>query len=105
MGTTFARILRRARPCIFAIRPEKCDDSTPPPGKARKRPPTRCAGRILDIAYLGNISTYHVETALRGIFMKAQAANTRPHRPAPLHLGGRGLAQLDRETAGVLLKA
>jgi putrescine transport system ATP-binding protein len=33
-------------------------------------------GRILDIAYLGNVSTYHVELD-NGIIMKAQMANNR----------------------------
>jgi len=33
-------------------------------------------GKILDIAYLGNISTYHVELA-NGAIIKAQTANDR----------------------------
>ena len=33
-------------------------------------------GRVLDIAYLGNISTYHVELP-SGQVLKAQTANTR----------------------------
>ena len=33
-------------------------------------------GRIVDIAYLGNLSTYHVEIA-GGHIIKAQSANTR----------------------------
>jgi ABC-type Fe3+/spermidine/putrescine transport system ATPase subunit len=33
-------------------------------------------GTVIDIAYLGNISTYHVELA-DGTMIKAQAANTR----------------------------
>jgi len=33
-------------------------------------------GQIIDIAYLGNLSTYHVRLA-NGQMIKAQAANTR----------------------------
>ena len=33
-------------------------------------------GKVHDIAYLGNLSTYHVELA-NGTIIKAQSANTR----------------------------
>jgi putrescine transport system ATP-binding protein len=33
-------------------------------------------GKILDIAYLGNLSTYHVELG-DGVIIKAQTSNTR----------------------------
>jgi putrescine transport system ATP-binding protein len=56
----------------FAIRPEKVAISA-------ERPTDRnnvVRGRIHDIAYLGNISTYHVELP-GGQIVKAQAANNR----------------------------
>jgi len=59
-------------------------------------------GKILDIAYLGNISTYHVELP-SGHIIKAQTANTQ-------RLSERGLTWEDtvwvyfQGSAGVLLK-
>ncbi len=58
--------------CHLAIRPEKLTISAEEPAEADNR----ARGRILDIAYLGNISTYHVELP-GGLVLKAQAANTR----------------------------
>jgi putrescine transport system ATP-binding protein len=58
--------------CAMAIRPEKIAIAT-------ERPTDRSnvlQGKVLDIAYLGNISTYHVELPT-GHIIKAQAANTR----------------------------
>ena len=58
--------------CAMAIRPEKVAITT-------ERPSDRAnilQGKVLDIAYLGNISTYHVELPT-GHVIKAQAANTR----------------------------
>ena len=56
----------------LAIRPEKVSISVEKPGDT----PNALQGTILDIAYLGNLSTYHVKLA-NGLVMKAQAANTR----------------------------
>lgn len=55
----------------FAIRPEKVsiDSKKPTSENAIK-------GKVLDIAYLGNISTYHVETET-GQIIKAQLTNAR----------------------------
>ncbi|MEO1577746.1 MAG: TOBE domain-containing protein, partial [Pseudomonadota bacterium] len=56
----------------FAIRPEKVAISA-------ERPTDRnnvVQGRVHDIAYLGNISTYHVMLA-SGQIIKAQTANNR----------------------------
>jgi len=58
--------------CHLAIRPEKVSISAEKPEAADNA----VQGRILDIAYLGNISTYHVELPT-GAVIKAQAANTR----------------------------
>ena len=55
----------------FAIRPEKVAISSEAPNAANVM-----QGKILDIAYLGNISTYHVEVA-PNIIIKAQATNNR----------------------------
>ncbi len=55
----------------YAIRPEKIVISQTRPENA----PNAFEGKVIDIAYLGNISTYHVELA-GGHKMKAQTANT-----------------------------
>jgi putrescine transport system ATP-binding protein len=58
--------------CCFAIRPEKVAISS-------ERPPDAAnaiQGEVSDIAYLGNISTYHVKTPA-GNIIKAQATNQR----------------------------
>lgn len=56
----------------LAIRPEKIGISTDQPKDA----PNAMQGKVLDIAYLGNLSTYHVELP-GGQIIKAQTANTR----------------------------
>ncbi|MBO9473746.1 ABC transporter ATP-binding protein [Shimia sp. R10_1] len=56
----------------YAIRPEKVSISAEKPTDAANA----VQGKVLDIAYLGNISTYHVELA-GGQIIKAQAANSR----------------------------
>ncbi len=56
----------------FAIRPEKVAISADKPVDAANA----LQGKVLDIAYLGNISTYHVELP-GGQIIKAQAANNR----------------------------
>lgn len=55
-----------------AIRPEKIAISATKPKEAANA----FEGRVLDIAYLGNISTYHVELS-GGQVIKAQTANSR----------------------------
>ena len=70
IGTPNAPITEGAE-CHFAIRPEKVAISTERPDA-----PNAIQGRIHDIAYLGNISTYHVQLADGSIF-KAQTANNR----------------------------
>ncbi|NNK16516.1 MAG: ABC transporter ATP-binding protein [Sulfitobacter sp.] len=56
----------------LAIRPEKIRISTEKPEDADNA----MQGKVLDIAYLGNLSTYHVELPT-GQVIKAQTANTR----------------------------
>lgn len=58
--------------CHFAIRPEKVAISAEKPTDRANA----LQGKILDIAYLGNVSTYHVELA-NGQIIKAQVANNR----------------------------
>ncbi|MDK3016910.1 ABC transporter ATP-binding protein [Pseudodonghicola flavimaris] len=58
--------------CYLAIRPEKVTISADRPEAAINA----VKGKVLDIAYLGNISTYHVELP-SGTVIKAQTANTR----------------------------
>ncbi|MGR3564515.1 MAG: ABC transporter ATP-binding protein [Heliomarina sp.] len=58
--------------CYMAIRPEKITITADRPEAA-----DNCVqGKIHDIAYLGNLSTYHVELP-NGTIIKAQTANTR----------------------------
>ena len=67
-----SRDLGSAGKCYLAIRPEKVSISAEKPeGKTNL-----VKGAILDIAYLGNLSTYHVKLA-SGQIIKAQTANTR----------------------------
>ena len=81
----------------FAIRPEKVAISAEKPEAANA-----LQGKILDIAYLGNISTYHVELS-GGQIIKAQTANNR-------RLSRRSFTWEDNvwlsftDTAGVLLE-
>jgi putrescine transport system ATP-binding protein len=58
--------------CHLAIRPEKVSIATEKPVDADNI----VEGKVLDIAYLGNLSTYHVELP-GGTIIKAQTANTR----------------------------
>ncbi|MFK7867949.1 MAG: ABC transporter ATP-binding protein [Roseobacter sp.] len=58
--------------CFLAIRPEKITIAAEEP----QNKANAVRGKILDIAYLGNLSTYHVELA-GGQIIKAQSANTR----------------------------
>jgi putrescine transport system ATP-binding protein len=79
--TLFAKSDRpfaKGQPCHLAIRPEKVAIGTEKPADRRNV----LRGRIHDIAYLGNISTYHVALS-NGRIVKAQTANTRrlAHRP------------------------
>ena len=82
----------------FAIRPEKVGISKEKPAASENS----YQGKILDIAYLGNISTYHVELP-SGHIIKAQTTNTQ-------RLSERGLTWEDKVwvyfqgSAGVLLK-
>ncbi|WP_425429297.1 TOBE domain-containing protein [Citreimonas salinaria] len=59
------------KPVVLALRPEKVSI-----GKAALDMPNTLRGKVIDIAYLGNISTYHVQLA-DGSMIKAQTANTR----------------------------
>ncbi len=70
-GTTATRTFSPGQTCHFAIRPEKVAISADKPDA-----PNALQGKVLDIAYLGNISTYHVELPT-GAVIKAQTANTR----------------------------
>ena len=64
--------LANGQKCFLALRPEKVAISAEEPTDAANK----VQGRIIDIAYLGNMSTYHVRLA-NGLMMKAQTANTR----------------------------
>lgn len=81
----------------FAIRPEKVAITHDKPTN-----PVAFRGKVLDIAYLGNLSTYHVELP-NGQIIKAQTANNR-------RISRRGFTWEDKvwvswtDTAGVLLE-
>ncbi|MBZ0128077.1 MAG: ABC transporter ATP-binding protein [Rhodobacteraceae bacterium] len=62
--------LTKGANCCFAIRPEKVSISAERPEKAANALP----GKVIDIGYLGNMSTYHVELA-NGQMVKAQVPN------------------------------
>ncbi|QPM91390.1 ABC transporter ATP-binding protein [Pseudooceanicola algae] len=64
-------LLQKDQTCFLAIRPEKITISAEEPDTAN-----RLQGEILDIGYLGNISTYHVKLPT-GHVIKASATNTR----------------------------
>ncbi|MEX0283412.1 MAG: ABC transporter ATP-binding protein [Paracoccaceae bacterium] len=65
------RPISDGQPCYLAVRPEKVAIS-----QDRPDADNAVEGKVLDIAYLGNISTYHVELP-SGEVIKAQTANTR----------------------------
>jgi putrescine transport system ATP-binding protein len=71
-------IIHSARPfsdgqaCHIALRPEKVNITSEKPTDRDNA----VKGKVLDIAYLGNLSTYHVELP-GGHVVKAQSANTR----------------------------
>ncbi|OUS19499.1 ABC transporter ATP-binding protein [Rhodobacterales bacterium 59_46_T64] len=67
-----SQVLREGQRISLAIRPEKVSISAEKPENSVNA----IEGKIIDIAYLGNLSTYHVEVA-GGIMVKAQTANTR----------------------------
>lgn len=90
--------LANGQSCHIAIRPEKISISAEKPTDRRNV----LRGKVHDIAYLGNISTYHVELPT-GKIIKAQTANTR-------RLANRPFTWEDEvwlswsDTAGVLLE-
>lgn len=65
------RTFSTGQTCHLAIRPEKVAIH-----KDKPQADNAVQGKVLDIAYLGNLSTYHVELPT-GDIIKAQVANTR----------------------------
>ncbi len=96
-GTT-DKVFAKDENVHFAIRPEKVSVSADKP----ENTPNAFQGQVLDIAYLGNLSTYHVKMP-NGQIIKAQSANTR-------RLSRRAITWDDTvwisftPTAGILLK-
>jgi putrescine transport system ATP-binding protein len=83
----------------FAIRPEKVAIAAEKPEDRRNL----VQGKVLDIAYLGNLSTYHVQL-VNGTVIKAQASNTRRRASLPFTWGDEvWLSWTD--TAGVVLES
>lgn len=67
-----ATAFSKGQSCHLAIRPEKVTISPERPENADNV----VQGKVQDIAYLGNLSTYHVELP-NGVVIKSQTANTR----------------------------
>ena len=94
---TPAKSLQAGQSVHFAIRPEKVTIDVERPDR-----PNTFRGKVIDIAYLGNISTYHVELA-GGKMIKAQMVNAR-------RLANRPITWEDEvwvgftDTAGVVLE-
>jgi len=72
LAGTSPNVFSDGQACHLAIRPEKIAITTNRPADADNA----VQGKVLDIAYLGNLSTYHVELT-SGTIIKAQTANTR----------------------------
>ncbi|MEM9575707.1 MAG: ABC transporter ATP-binding protein [Pseudomonadota bacterium] len=72
LRATSKRAFADGQSCHLALRPEKVSIHAEKPGQIDNVVP----GKVIDIAYLGNLSTYHVEIP-GGQIMKAQVANTR----------------------------
>lgn len=82
---------------VLALRPEKIAIS-----KDKPTAPNVLQGKVIDIGYLGNISTYHVELA-GGLMVKAQVTNTR--RISRRHITWEDEVWLSfSSTAGVVLE-
>ncbi|MCV2887684.1 ABC transporter ATP-binding protein [Ruegeria aquimaris] len=67
-----SNVFSAGQTCHLAIRPEKVAITAERPEDAANA----VQGRVHDIAYLGNLSTYHVELS-NGTIIKAQTSNTR----------------------------
>ncbi len=97
LTATSAQPFSDGQSCHLAIRPEKVAITTERPEAADNA----VQGRVHDIAYLGNLSTYHVELP-GGTIIKAQTANTR--RLSRRHITWEDPVWLSwTATAGVLL--
>ena len=85
------------KPVTLSIRPEKVTIDLEKPDRPNVLP-----GKVIDIAYLGNISTYHVELA-SGRMVKAQMVNAR--RLSNRHITWEDPVWIGfTETAGVVLE-
>lgn len=72
LAATSSADFTNGQSCHLAIRPEKVTISAERPADAVNA----VQGKVHDIAYLGNLSTYYVEL-VNGTIIKAQTANTR----------------------------
>ena len=82
----------------FAIRPEKVSITSERPVDT----PNAFQGKVLDIAYLGNMSTYHIKMET-GLTIKAQSTNTRRLSNRPINWGDNIWISFT-STAGILFK-
>ena len=72
LNASSSNVFDNGQSCHLAIRPEKVTITADRPEDAANA----VQGKVHDIAYLGNLSTYYVELA-NGTIIKAQTANTR----------------------------
>ncbi len=99
MFNTSQNTFKEGQQAFLAIRPEKICITADRPEIAENA----VRGKVVDIAYLGNISTYHVKIP-GGQILKAQAANT--HRISKRSFTWENEVWLSWEaTAGVLLES
>jgi putrescine transport system ATP-binding protein len=82
----------------IALRPEKLRIDAEPPGAAAGN---RVVGEVVDIGYLGDMSTYKVRLD-SGLIMKASAANVTRLVERPIGWGDRVSLSWERDAAVVL---
>ncbi|MGB5741711.1 MAG: polyamine ABC transporter ATP-binding protein [Sedimenticolaceae bacterium] len=86
-------------PVVVAVRPEKVriGVDTPPPGD------NQLQGRVEEIAYLGDVSVYHIRVA-GGALIEAQLTNRARRAAAPLTWGDQAWVGWDADDALALLE-
>ena len=86
-------------PLTVAVRPEKVRISLKEPASGDNR----LQGRVEEIAYLGDVSIYHLRVG-GGALMEAQLTNHTRHAPASISWGDQAWISWDAEDALALLE-
>src|SRR5690606_37379523 len=89
---------RSGNPVVFAIRPEKIRVSSKRPAETRFN---AVQGEIYDLAYLGDMTVYHVKLP-NGMVVKASALNASRVTSEPLTWQDRAWISFDQD-AGIVL--